>query len=51
MAIDAYYQKAIQLGADAVVDFDLQPVAKEYSFRTRLVIEGIEISGFAIKRN
>ena len=50
-ALDGIYDYCISMGADALVNLQLQPSKKEYSgIKNPVVIDGYEISGFAIKR-
>lgn len=45
--IDSVYSMAKNMGADAVMRFEAKPVQKVF---TELIIQGVEVNGFAIKR-
>lgn len=51
-ALESMYERASEMGADAVVNLEISRVVEEYasSLLTTLVLPGIEVSGFAIKR-
>ena len=46
-AINEMYKSASKMGADAVTKFEIKTVTK---INGQLIIEGIEVNGFAIKR-
>jgi len=47
-AIDSLYIRAKNMGADAIMNFDIKPISKtDGDF---LLVDGIRITGFAIKR-
>lgn len=46
-AIDQLFQSAKKIGADAIIRFQINSITKQ---KSSLLIEGIEASGFAIKR-
>jgi len=50
--IDSIHQKALQMGANAIIDFKIEQTTKNYSVgrMSPLTIQGFTISGFAIKR-
>lgn len=47
-----YYEMAIEMGADGIMNFRLEKVTRRYTIgvESPITIEGISISGFAIKR-
>ena len=45
--IDSMYSQSKRMGADAIIRFNVRTVEKTYGV---MVVEGIEVSGFAIKR-
>ena len=45
--IDSMYVKAVSMGADAFVRFEIKPAEK---WNGDLLVQGIEVVGFAIKR-
>ena len=51
-AIDSLYYLAKDMGADAIVNFDAKSIQREYSFFSegRIILNGYELGGFAIKR-
>ena len=51
-ALEAMYQLAAEMGANAVINLEITRVVEEYgsSITSTLVLQGIEISGFAIRR-
>lgn len=50
-ALDSAFAVATRMGADALVRFDMKPIQQTLGPETGgLVITGLEVSGFAIKR-
>jgi len=50
--IDSLFSLAKDMGADAIMNFNINSTQREHTFfmQGQLVLEGFELSGFAIKR-
>lgn len=46
-AIDSLYMLAKRMGADAIMNFKVEPTELDYGF---MIGEGVQVKGFAIKR-
>ena len=50
-ALDSIYNISIEMGADAIMDFNLHPYTEEYTnIQNPVTVDGIQITGIAIKR-
>lgn len=50
-AIDSMYNQCVTMGADALVNFNVESEVREYTdIKLPVIIKGYHISGFAIKR-
>ncbi len=49
-AIEMIYKKALEMGANAVVDFKITPISISVDASPPVTLNGIEVSGFAINR-
>jgi hypothetical protein len=48
--IEAFHKKAINMGANAVVDLTIENIPRTIYAATPVTISGVKLSGFAIKR-
>ena len=49
--VDSIYNKSVNMGADAIMDFEISPYEEEYlNIQNPVTVKGIEINGIAIKR-
>lgn len=53
MVIDILYESAVEMGADAIVEFDIEVINQRYGYgiaANPVTLYGYEMSGYAIKR-
>ena len=50
-ALKTVYEKCIEIGADAFMDFEIVPYSESYTTTTPVTLNGLKITGIAIKRD